>query len=517
MMRITGIVFVLVVAGCARGADPRITGGPIRPAAVWVDPTFGDSTHFLLAGAREWTETAVLWFDVQLLDSAGAYSVAAERLSERPRHETRQRVIGRLRALNDSSWAIARAVVDSLVASGAILGCEPMWIVNGATCALDRNADAAVLAQVPGVRRVYRGMPDRVFPVPDSVGPRFVDDVVEAGYAPAVEDVPWNLRRLGVPELWTAGLTGRGVRVVVHDGGFALDAEPVRHNLWRNPGELPGNGVDDDGNGYIDDVHGFQFDARNAELNRAAVVGGQLVHGTAVAALAVGRSTTDTGVTLGIAPGATWAAVMAVRNFHEALQWALLNDFDVYGMSFSYPALGETRSHFRKMLEHAALAGLFLVSGAGNFGDPDSPAYVPLPVQLRTPEDVPLAVFGVSGVDSTGIVPAFSSRGPVEWRTLDYPDGIVAKPDLATVNSDIVVPDMHGAGATRSFRGNSFAAPHLVGILALLLEADPDVSPWEMRRILIETARDIGPAGPDSDSGAGIVDAAAALWRLRER
>lgn len=507
---------VLLACACSGSVPPLVAGGRVEPDTVWVDPSFGDSTHFLLAGAREWSETAVVWFDVQLLESADAYARVAESLADLPRRDVRRQVIDRLRFLSDSSWLAGLPVVDSLVESGAVLGCEPMWIVNGAMCGLVRGADASVLTRIPGVVRVFRGMPDRSFAPPDSLGPRFVATDATLPVDPLGAPPAWNLSLLGVPELWAEGLTGRGVGVVVHDGGFALSAGPARHSLWRNPDEIAGNGLDDDGDGYVDDVHGFQFDAGSAELNRSTIVRGQLVHGSAVAAIAAGSRTVDTGVQIGIAPGARWAAVMAVRNFHRALQWALEHEFDVYGMSFSYPDLGATRSHFRKMLENAALAGLFLVSGAGNSGDPASPAFAPVPTQLRTPEDIPFAVLAVSGVDRTGELPSFSSHGPAEWHTIDYDDGVVGKPDLATVNSDAVLPDLRGNEATATFRGNSFAAPHVVGIIALLLEADPDVSPWTLRRILMETARDLGPSGFDPGYGAGLVNAPAALRRLRQ-
>ncbi len=489
----------------------------LAESALWVADDFGEPGHFLLTGADDWTETAVIWFDVQLLSGARPYAEVAAELAGLPRSEARRRVVATLRALSEESWAKASPALNALRGAGRVGVCEPMWIVNGAVCALDRRADPNLFADVPGVARVFRGMPDRAFPQPDARGPLWVEAVDSPPFDASAARPPWNLRALGVPELWAEGLTGHGVGIVVHDGGFQLDMPVIRPSIWRNPDEVPGNGVDDDRNGFVDDVHGFQFDAGTPAVNRPAVVRDELIHGNAVAAIAAGGATLDSGVQVGIAPEARWAPVMAVRNFHQAVQWALTEDMDVYGMSFSYPGLGETRSHFRKMLEHGALAGLFFVSGAGNFGDPSSPAYAEVPIQMRTPEDIPLAVFGVAGVDSTMTRPTFSSGGPVEWNTQDYHDGTVAKPDLTTVNADVVVPDLEGRQATEQFRGNSFAAPHLVGVIALLLEADPDVSPWELRQILIDTARDLPPTGVDDRTGAGLVDAPAALARLRAR
>jgi subtilisin family serine protease len=65
--------------------------------------------------------------------------------------------------------------------------------------------------------------------------------------------------------------------------------------------------------------------------------------------------------------------------------------------------------------------------------------------------------------------------------------------------------------------GTSFAAAHVSGIAALILERDPDLSPDSVRRVLLSTARDLGPAGRDKDFGAGLADAYEALRHLNGR
>lgn len=51
----------------------------------------------------------------------------------------------------------------------------------------------------------------------------------------------------------------RPVIVAIIDSGVDVEHDALRNHLWTNPGEIPGNGVDDDGNGYVDDVHGWNF------------------------------------------------------------------------------------------------------------------------------------------------------------------------------------------------------------------------------------------------------------------
>jgi len=52
---------------------------------------------------------------------------------------------------------------------------------------------------------------------------------------------------------------GETVIVGVIDSGLDIEHEDLVNVLWTNPGEIPGNGIDDDNNGYIDDVHGWNF------------------------------------------------------------------------------------------------------------------------------------------------------------------------------------------------------------------------------------------------------------------
>jgi subtilisin family serine protease len=59
--------------------------------------------------------------------------------------------------------------------------------------------------------------------------------------------------------------------------------------------------------------------------------------------------------------------------------------------------------------------------------------------------------------------------------------------------------------------GTSLAAAHISGVVALLLERKPDLSPADVRRLLMATAADLGPRGRDDMFGAGLIDAVRAV------
>ena len=67
------------------------------------------------------------------------------------------------------------------------------------------------------------------------------------------------------------GKKSKQVIVAVIDSGIDTTHEDLKRILWRNPAEIPGNGLDDDHNGYIDDIYGWNFlggkDGRNIILN----------------------------------------------------------------------------------------------------------------------------------------------------------------------------------------------------------------------------------------------------------
>ncbi len=80
------------------------------------------------------------------------------------------------------------------------------------------------------------------------------------------------------------------------------------------------------------------------------------------------------------------------------------------------------------------------------------------------------------------------------------------KPDFTTLNHKIPCVDPEG-NLTNMASGNSLSGPHMAGIVSLMLSANPDLLPWQIKEILLNTAEDIGDKGFDYQSGYGFVNA----------
>ncbi len=171
----------------------------------------------------------------------------------------------------------------------------------------------------------------------------------------------------------------------------------------------------------------------------------------------------------------------------KGLEWATQKGARVINMSFA----GPKDPIMARMLAAAGKRGIVLIAAAGNAG-PKSPPLFP----ASDPN-----VIAVTATDLEDKLFQGSNRGH---------HVAVAAPG---VNLLLPVPG-GGYGMTT---GTSFAAAHVSGIAALILQVDPDLKPDAVRRVLLSTARDLGPAGRDKDFGAGLADAYEALHSLGGR
>lgn len=456
------------------------------------------------------------------------------------RTQLRAQVLKTLRDKSDAAWQKVKDKVETLQEKGSLQDATRFWIVNGFACTATGQACRALAAE-PAVSFVYlqrgpvrqerRELAPKLSDEQEKLYARILKDGQDEADAPlpATLDVPWNLKQLQADQVWAKEkVAGKGVLVAVADSGL-LTIPPLLRALWRNPNEQL-NGKDDDGNGLVDDLFGYDFAAPGP-----FVLGDPGVpHGSACAGIIAGRALTDKSLITGVAPR---ARLMMLRGmgYLRSHEYALAEGADVLSMSYMWVnvELGNYRGVFRLAHEHLAAGGIVSVGGAGNFAQS-----TPAGKQIALPKDIP-CVIAAAGIDEDGKRPAFSSKGPCTWQGVKFyddfpPDRPLLKPDVTTFNADfpcwsaaafarqrklkeVWQDDKNEFGLYIGLRGNSFAGPHVAGVAALMLSANPELPAWEVKRLLEETCKDLGDEGRDVEFGAGLVQALAAVQAARKR
>lgn len=184
-------------------------------------------------------------------------------------------------------------------------------------------------------------------------------------------------------------------------------------------------------------------------------------------------------------PGADGVAQGATSEVVACLDWAVEHEARVVSMSFAGPSSGV----LGRALAAARARGVVLIAATGNAGPKSEPLF-------------PAA--------ATGVV-AVTASDPDD-RIL--PQAVRGRHVALTAPGvDVLVPAPKGGYDLTT--GTSVAAAEVAGVVALLLERHPDLRPDDVARVLSETAVDLGAPGRDPVFGAGLIDAEAALARLR--
>ncbi|MBP9127417.1 MAG: S8 family serine peptidase [Elusimicrobia bacterium] len=291
----------------------------------------------------------------------------------------------------------------------------------------------------------------------------------------------WGLTKVDASAAWDLS-TGTGVVVAVVDTGVDFFHPDLSANMWVNGDEVPGNGVDDDQNGFVDDVRGWDC---VAEDNSPSDVYG---HGSHVAGTiaAVGHNA------VGVVGLSFNARVMPVKGLNDygsgtsadlaqALIYAADNGAQVINNSWGGQG---TDPLIESAVAYAVSAGAVVVAAAGN-SNVDAQTFYP----ARLP-----GVLAVSAFDAADQKASFSNFG----TRID-----VAAPGVSILSTY--------KGGYSSLNGTSMAAPHVSGLAALILAQHPDYTASQVRQVIRQSADDVGPPGPDIDSGVGRINARAAM------
>jgi serine protease AprX len=382
-----------------------------------------------------------------------------------------------------SSSAVAAAVAR---AGGHVVSAQPM--VSG------------VRATVPAGRIGHLACAASIVSISPNRAVRFAsNDWVSAGETASV-----FASTTGAPRMWQDGTTGR-VGVAVIDTGISPMDDLAGRIVY---------GPDLSGEGTIIDSYG---------------------HGTVMAGI-IGGDGTDSadvpgGPHTGMAPDATLISVkVAGRNgatdvstILEAMHWVLAyqKQFNIRVLNLSWGTTS-TQSPVLDPLDHAVerlwQRGIVVVVAAGNNG--------PGPRTILKPADDPV-VLTVGAYDDAGTTSGADDQVP-EWSSVGPTAAGFAKPDLVAPGRTLIAqrsygsqveaehPDALVAPSYIKGSGTSEAAAVTSGAVALLLDKRPDLSPDQVKNILMDTADPI-PGAPASEQGRGrldlngVADAAAGL------
>jgi hypothetical protein len=288
---------------------------------------------------------------------------------------------------------------------------------------------------------------------------------------------------------WNITHGSSNVVIAVIDSGIDYVHADLAANIWTNPGEIAGNGIDDDANGYIDDVHGYDF--HNRDSNPMDDQG----HGTHVAGIvgAVGNNSLGvTGVnwTTSLLPvkfldqnnvGSVAHAVEAV-NYVTMLRTRAVNPVNVRVINASWGGSGVDDSQLKAAIQAAGAAGILFVTSAGNgdvFGRGQNIDQLPFfPASFHLDNTVVVAA-----TDRNDQLTTFSNYGT---NTVD-----IAAPGLSILSSNLFIDGATTIEGYETRSGTSMATPLVTGTAAMVWATAPNATVAEVRDAILHGANSL--------------------------
>jgi subtilisin family serine protease len=272
------------------------------------------------------------------------------------------------------------------------------------------------------------------------------------------------------------------VLVGIIDTGIDYLHPDLADNVYVNPREIAGNGIDDDHNGLVDDFRGWDFSGDTLTLT---VVGDNDVtdsigHGTHVAGLVAAVQNE-----IGISGYPGRISILPVKIFPNgylsvsiaAVLYAVEMGAKVLNLSWGFPYDSDI---LRETLHYAVDRGCIPVAAAGNFGNsmPTYPASFP-------------ETFTVGGTNADGYMTFFSTYGP--FLDIVAPGRDILS--LRAAGTDMYAPDEPGvriiADKYYLADGTSMSAPIVSGAAAMLWSFHPGLTAQQIRDALCQSADDL--------------------------
>jgi len=285
----------------------------------------------------------------------------------------------------------------------------------------------------------------------------------------------YGLTKIGAPLAWDITTGSSSIVVADIDTGMRYTHQDLAANAWVNPGEIAGNGVDDDGNGFADDVNGWDFFFNDS--NPIDDAGGHGTHTAGTIGATGNNALNVTGVNWNVkimpikiySPNGADSTSAMLVNAYSYIAMMKTRGVNIRATNNSYGGCGEACGYDQATkdgLDAMGNAGIVNVFAAGNdnINNDNTPSY---PVSYTSP-----SVIGVASSTSTDAKSSFSSYGPT---TVDF----------AAPGSGILSTYNTSNTATATLSGTSMATPHTTGAVALLSSSNPNLSVASLKASLM--------------------------------
>ena len=347
------------------------------------------------------------------------------------------------------------------------------------------------LVRVPQGMTVEQALEDyRKDPEVDYAEPNFVYQLQAMPNDPSFGQL-WGLHNTGqaggaadadinAPEAWNITTGSSSVAIGVLDTGVDYTHPDLAANIFTNPGEIAGNGIDDDGNGWIDDIRG---------INAVGETGNPMDnngHGTHVSGTIAGRGNNGIGVA-----GVNWSAtivgckafdpygymddILQCMDYFLELKTRPNNPVDIIATNNSWGGGPFSQALYDAIGAHRQ-AGILFVAAAGNNGmDTDASPNYPSAYDLSNI----IAVLATNRYDQRAW---FSNYGA---RTVDV--GAPGEDVYSTLPGN----------SYGTYSGTSMATPHVTGLVGLLKAQTPARSASQIKNLILT-------GGTPSQAAAGV-------------
>lgn len=340
------------------------------------------------------------------------------------------------------------------------------------------------LSTLAAIERL-KGLPEVEYAEPNFIynhhatanDPSYTDGSLWGMYGDATS--PSNQYGSQAGEAWATGNTGSStVYIGIIDEGYMYEHEDLAANAGTNPGEVAGNGIDDDNNGYVDDVNGWDFDGNDNSVfdgvdddhgtHCAGTIGGVGNNGVGVAGVSWNVKLMS-GKFLGRRGGTTANAIKAVDYFTDLKQRHGIN---LVATSNSWGGGGFSQGLF-DAIERANQAGILFIAAAGNAtnNNDDNLSY---PGSYTNSN-----IIAVASITNSGAISGFSNYGATTVDLGAPGSGIYST--VPTRSRGQVV------SAYATYSGTSMATPHVSGAAALYASSHPGATASQIKDAILNS------------------------------